>query len=188
MKTAHATKQFQCELCEFTCGRKDNLNRHIDSHTKTKTQVTKRKATNSASNEKKRTKLYMDDDIFNSDDEDQIFNETYIFNNQKRNKIDTYDDEWEKVEKDKGTPMDVDPIKKHTFKCKQCLFRSQNKEEFEEHIRTRHGIKCELCDQEFKEVKNLNKHMKNVHEEKSLKCNNCSYITNDVPSMQRHTA
>merc|ERR1712055_546439 len=87
MKTAHTTKQFQCELCEFTCSRKDSLKRHIDSHTKTKSQVTKRKATNSASNEKKRTKLYMDDDIFNSDDEDQIFNEAYNFNNQKRNKI-----------------------------------------------------------------------------------------------------
>jgi len=35
-------------------------------------------------------------------------------------------------------------------------------------------------------MKNLNKHIKNVHEEKSLKCNNCSYITNDAPSMQRH--
>merc|ERR1712208_220855 len=165
MKTAHTTKQFQCELCEFTCGRKDNLNRHIDSHTKTKTQVTKRKATNSASNENKRTKLYMVDDIFNSDDEDQIFNKAYNFNYQKRNKIDSfedYDDEWEKVEedkisesewerlfgivpemdiependnviwqpwvvepeKDKEIPMDIDPIKKHTFKCHKCLFRS----------------------------------------------------------------
>merc|ERR1711891_131270 len=43
MKTVHTTKQFQCELCEFTCSRKDNLNRHIDSHTKTKSQVTKEK-------------------------------------------------------------------------------------------------------------------------------------------------
>ena len=167
VKTVHTTKQFQCELCEFTCSRKDNLNRHIDSHTKTKSQVTKRKATNSASNEKKRTKLYMDDDIFNSDDEDQIFNEAYNFNLKKRNKIDSFEDydgvepDWEKVEeglgeisesewerlfgivpemdiepenenviwqpwvvepeKEKGTPMDVDPIKKHTFKCKQCF-------------------------------------------------------------------
>ena len=92
VKTVHTTKQFQCELCEFTCSRKDNLNRHIDSHTKTKSQVTKRKATNSASNEKKRTKLYMDDDIFNSDDEDQIFNEAYNFNLKKRNKIDSFKD------------------------------------------------------------------------------------------------
>ena len=48
-------------------------------------------------------------------------------------------------------------------------------------------FKCTICDTQFKELKNLNKHMKNVHEEKSMKCNNCSYITNDVPSMQRHT-
>ena len=204
-------KQFNCEKCVYTTSKKENLKQHVQSvHKKvketcetcgkefskkshlirhvrqlhTKTQVTKRKATNSVSNEKKRTKLYMDDDIFNSDDEDQIFNEAYNFNNQKRNKIDTYedyDDEWEKVEeapgeisesewgrlfgivpemdiepenenviwqpwvvepeKDKETPMDIDPIKKHTFKCQKCLFRSQSKEEFEEHIRTRHGIK-----------------------------------------------
>ena len=79
VKTVHTTKQFQCELCEFTCSRKDNLNRHIDSHTKTKSQVIKRKAANSASNANKRTKLYMDDDIFNSDDLDQIFNEANNF-------------------------------------------------------------------------------------------------------------
>ena len=186
MKTAHTTKQFQCEICEFTCGRKDNLNRHIDSHTKTKSQVTKRKATNSASNEKKRTKLYMDDDIFNSDDEDQIFNEAYNFNNQKRNKIDSFEDydgvesDWEKVEEglgeisesewerlfgivpemeieaeeEKETPMDIDPIKKHTFKCQKCLFRSIHREEFEEHIRTSHGIQCDICKQQFKHLYN----------------------------------
>ena len=248
-------KQFNCEKCVYTSNKKENLQQHVRSvHEKvkemcetcgknfskkshlirhvrrlhTKTQVTKRKASDTLEIPTKRIK--MDDDIFNSDDDDQIFNEAYNFNNQKRNKIDTYqdyDDGWEKVEeapgeiseseweklfgivsemeiependnviwqpwvvepeKEKETPMDIDPIKKHTFKCQKCLFRSQSKEEFEEHIRTRHGIKCELCDQEFKEVKNLNKHMKNVHEEKSLKCNNCSYITNDVPSMQRHT-
>ena len=39
---------------------------------------------------------------------------------------------------------------------------------------------------EFKEVKNLNKHIRNVHGEKTLKCNNCSYTTNDAPNLQRH--
>merc|ERR1712030_41098 len=43
------------------------------------------------------------------------------------------------------------------------------------------------CDNQFKELKNLNKHMKNVHEEKNLKCNNCSYTTNDQFNMERHT-
>ena len=79
------------ETCE-TCGKefsdKSHLNRHV-RRLHTKTQVTKRKASNSVSNENKRTKLYMDDDIFNSDDEDQIFNEAYNFNlnNKKRNNI-----------------------------------------------------------------------------------------------------
>ena len=47
-------------------------------------------------------------------------------------------------------------------------------------------LKCGVCQKEFKELKNLNKHMKNVHGEKSLKCENCNYTTNDAPSMQRH--
>jgi len=47
-------------------------------------------------------------------------------------------------------------------------------------------FKCNICNINYKELYNLNKHIKNVHEEKSLKCNNCSYATNDIPSMQRH--
>ena len=49
------------------------------------------------------------------------------------------------------------------------------------------GFECKICKQEFKELYNLNKHIKNVHEEKKLKCQNCSYATNDAPSIQRHT-
>jgi len=47
--------------------------------------------------------------------------------------------------------MDVEPepIKKHTFKSQRCLLRTINKEEFEEHIGTRHEIKCDNCNQEF---------------------------------------
>ena len=48
-------------------------------------------------------------------------------------------------------------------------------------------FKCSICDKQFSELKNLNKHIKNVHEEKSMKCNNCSYATNDVFNMQRHS-
>ena len=47
-------------------------------------------------------------------------------------------------------------------------------------------MKCGVCLKEFKEVKNLNKHIRNVHGEKTLNCNNCSYTTNDAPSLQRH--
>ena len=48
-------------------------------------------------------------------------------------------------------------------------------------------FKCSICNNQFKELKNLNKHIKNVHQEKNLKCAICSYKTNDTPSMQRHT-
>ena len=47
-------------------------------------------------------------------------------------------------------------------------------------------MKCGLCMKEFKEAKNLNKHIRNVHGEKTLKCENCSYTTNDAPNLQRH--
>ena len=105
-------KQFNCELCVYTtinkthltqhvrsvhkkinetcetCGKefsdKPTLNRHV-RRLHTKTQVTKRKASDTLEIPTKRIK--MDADIFNSDDEDQIFNEAYNFNNQKRNKF-----------------------------------------------------------------------------------------------------
>ena len=58
-------------------------------------------------------------------------------------------------EKEKETPMDIDPIKKHTFKCQKCIFRSIHRKEFEEHIRTAHQVenafKCPTCDVLFKQ-------------------------------------
>ena len=48
------------------------------------------------------------------------------------------------------------------------------------------GFTCTQCDKQFSELKNLNKHIKNVHQEKKLKCENCNYATNDAPSMRNH--
>ena len=48
-------------------------------------------------------------------------------------------------------------------------------------------LKCGVCLKEFKEVKNLNKHVRKFHGEKTLKCNSCSYTTNDTSQLQRHT-
>ena len=45
---------------------------------------------------------------------------------------------------------------------------------------------CAQCNKKYKELKNLNKHIKHVHEEKRLNCNNCSYATNVVANMKRH--
>ena len=47
-------------------------------------------------------------------------------------------------------------------------------------------LKCGVCLKEFRELFNLNKHVKNVHDEKELKCENCNYTTNNAPNMQRH--
>ena len=125
-------KQFNCEKCVYTTSKKENLKQHVHSvHEKikeicetcgkefskksnlnkhvrqlhTKTQVTKRKASDTLEIPTKRIKL--DEEI--GDEDDQIFNEAYNFNNQKRNKIDTYEDyndEWEKVEEDKKKAED----------------------------------------------------------------------------------
>merc|ERR1712215_509556 len=116
------TKQFNCKLCVYATTKKENLEQHVRSvhkkvketcetcgknfsdkptlnrHVKrlhTKTQVTKRKASDTLEIPTERIKL--------DDEDDDIFNEAYNFNNQKRNKIDTYEDydgEWEKVEED----------------------------------------------------------------------------------------
>merc|ERR1711888_270764 len=48
------------------------------------------------------------------------------------------------------------------------------------------GFTCTQCDKQFKEVYNLNKHIKNVHKEKKLKCEKCNYTSNDLFNMQRH--
>ena len=48
------------------------------------------------------------------------------------------------------------------------------------------SLRCSTCTAEFKELKNLNKHIKNLHSTKSIKCDNCSYTTNDSYNFQRH--
>jgi KRAB domain-containing zinc finger protein len=48
------------------------------------------------------------------------------------------------------------------------------------------SLRCSTCTAEFKELKNLNKHIKNLHSTKNIKCDNCSYTTNDLYNFQRH--
>ena len=50
----------------------------------------------------------------------------------------------------------------------------------------RSPLKCEICDTEFNELFNLNKHTRNIHGVKILKCDICSYTTNDPFNYQRH--
>ena len=50
----------------------------------------------------------------------------------------------------------------------------------------RSPLKCDICDTEFNELFNLNKHTRNIHGVKILKCDICSYTTNDPLNYQRH--
>ena len=79
VKTIHSSKQLKCELCDYVCKRMDHLKRHHNSaHSNLKSQVIKRKAPDSDSNVNKRTKYYLYDELFNSDDEDDIIlNQAY---------------------------------------------------------------------------------------------------------------
>ena len=47
-------------------------------------------------------------------------------------------------------------------------------------------LTCGVCNAKFKELFNLNKHMKMLHEEKGLKCTNCNYTSNDKFNMRKH--
>ena len=51
---------------------------------------------------------------------------------------------------------------------------------------TPEDLTCRFGNAKFKELFNLNKHMKMLHEEKGLKCTNCNYTSNDKFNMQRH--
>ena len=46
-------------------------------------------------------------------------------------------------------------------------------------------LTCGVCYATFKELFNLNKHMKMVHAEKGLKCNSCNHTSNNQFNMQR---
>ena len=45
-------------------------------------------------------------------------------------------------------------------------------------------LTCVVCHAKFNELKNLNKHVKMVHAEKGLKCNNCNHNSNNQFNMQ----
>merc|ERR1712030_314892 len=64
-RSKHQNIKFNCAHCEYSCNRKDNLTRHIQSHHEGKL---KRKR-EPEPEKTKRKRYYEDNDIFNSDDE-----------------------------------------------------------------------------------------------------------------------
>ena len=71
IKTKHQKgEQFQCEHCEYKCTRKDNLARHL-----VKAHVTPQKRKLESQPEAQVKKIYKEDDIFYSDDNEMDFDE-----------------------------------------------------------------------------------------------------------------
>ena len=191
-KTKHGNEVFKCENCPFTCNRKDSLMRHIQKYHIQSYKGRKRKRNHHDARSVLLSEIpnlvedseSEDDDDEDSDNEDDNL-ETHP---PKKSNIDGAGAAIHtEPEKEKETPMDIDPIKKHTFKCQKCTFRSIHRKEFEEHIRTAHQVenafKCSTCGVLFNQGYNSNKHVLNKHTDKNLKCSICPYRTNDRPSL-----
>ena len=209
-------KQFSCEKCVYTSNKKENIHQHVRSvHKKvketcetcgknfskkshlirhvrqlhTKTQVTKRKASDTLEIPTKRIKLD------NEDEEDQIFNEAYNFNNQKSNKIDTYqdyDDGWEKVEEAPGeisesqwqrlfgiemdiepeneTPMDVEPEK-------------EKETPMDVEPSKKHTFKCKQCLFRSQSKEEFEEHTRTRH---GIKCDICNTQFKELKNLNKH--
>ena len=54
------------------------------------------------------------------------------------------------------------------FACQHCIYATTNKVHLEQHVRSQHDkVKeiCEICDKEFSDKSNLNKHVRKFHPE-----------------------
>ena len=78
------------------------------------------------------------------------------------------------------------------FNCKFCKLKTKSKADLETHMLSIHDGKkpeCHICNITFWKEDHLNRHMKNVHNEKpSYSCHICGYKTIDKDYMRKHIA
>jgi hypothetical protein len=99
------------------------------------------------------------------------------------------------------------------FKCPHCAFECARNDSLTRHIKAYHEVpenpleptpnfdwvedieqeereivkyKCDKCNAEFKDRKNLNKHMKSVHAQEYFACEHCAQVFNRKDNLMRH--
>ena len=168
VNSVHLNEKFKCAKCEYQTNRKDVLSKHI---MRKHYEPNKRKPETQIESDNKKMKLQDNNDC----NDDWRFFENWL--NTDHNDQE-YEIDMEDVEKFvNNIDIDIDELKNN----KMDIQHGKGTE-----ILQHDGFTCTQCDKQFKELKNLNKHIKNVHQEKKLKCKNCNYATNDAPSMRNH--
>ena len=79
---------------------------------------------------------------------------------------------------------------KPNYKCFECEKVFDNFAEIENHLLLKkcEELKCKICEKTFKQKKNLNQHMKNVHNNtNTFKCVNCDKVYSHKSSLDKHT-
>jgi uncharacterized Zn-finger protein len=102
----------------------------------------------------------------------------------------------------------------NTVKCPNCEFQCERKDSLDRHVKFYHPVdilsptpnfnwvedveseeeereepskyECQQCPAEFKEKKNLNKHIKSIHSERLFKCDQCDLSFNRMDVLKRH--
>ena len=167
VNSVHSNEKFKCAKCEYVSNRKDVLSKHM---MRKHYEPNKRKPETQSESDHKKMRLEDNND----------FNDGWGF----------FENWLNTDHNDQGYEIDMEDVEKFIDNIDIDQLKNNNK------IDTQHGkgtetlqhdgFTCTQCDKQFKEIKNLNKHIKNVHQEKKLKCEKCNYTTNDAPNMNRH--
>ena len=74
-----------------------------------------------------------------------------------------------------------------TFKCNECTFTAQKKQDKEEHIKREHSptlVKCELCEETFRNQEQLQTHKSSSHI--AIKCTKCTFTAQNKDKIEEH--
>lgn len=76
------------------------------------------------------------------------------------------------------------------YECPECKSKFDNFADIEKHLLLKNceEIKCKICKKSFKQRKNLNQHVRNVHESTEVfKCVKCGKVYSHKRSLEKHT-